>query len=350
MILYRALLWLYPASFRAEYGDEMRAIFARRWRQNRENVARVLVCLEAIGDALRNAPAIHGDILRQDTVQAFRAIRRARSLSVTVVLVTAIGIGATTAAFSLADHVLVRPLPFRESERLVKIWQQGQGGRLEASPANFRDWRDHATYFEGIAGFGSNSANLVGAGEPLRLEGFRVSGNLFAVLDVRPLVGRTITPGDDSPAAAPTVMISERLWRARFGADPRVVGTTILLNDAARVIVGVMPRTFEFPNRLGEYWIPLQLRPDNYIYGNPYIEGVARLKPGVSSTQAQAELQGIAREAARRGSVRERADRRQRHFDARRDLASVASAPVVAGGGGRRPAADCCVRISPTCC
>ncbi len=94
-------------------------------------------------------------------------------------------------------------------------------------------------------------------------------------------------------------MISERLWRARFGADPRVVGTTILLNDAARVIVGVMPRTFEFPNRLGEYWIPLQLRPDNYIYGNPYIEGVARLKPGVSSTQAQAELQGIAREAAR---------------------------------------------------
>lgn len=294
MRLYSVLLWLYPASFRAEYGGEMRATFARHWRQ--PGAARGWLLLDALGDALRNAPPLHWDILRQDVATAVRAIHRAPSVSATVVLVTALGIGATTAAFSVADHVLIKPLPFRDPDQLVKIWQRTQeGGTLEASPAHFRDWRAENTSFQGMAAFSLQSANLLGAGEPLRLDGSAVSGELFGLLGVRPLVGRTIAPEDDRPAAAPAIVISERLWRSRFGADPRVVGTTLLLSDSPRVVAGVMPRTFEFPARTVDFWVPFQWPADAYVYGNPYLSVIARLKSGVARAQAQAEMESIAR-------------------------------------------------------
>jgi hypothetical protein len=199
-------LWLYPASFREEYGGEMRAIFARRWRRAARVVDRAMLLAEALADALRNAPAAHIDIVRQDLATAWQTIRRARALSATVVVVTALGVGATTAAFSVADHVLIRPLPYHEPERLVRIWQTGPGsGWTEASPANYRDWRDNARSFERIAGF-----------EP----------------------------------------------ESRF-------------------------------------WIPLVLQPAQYIYGNPFLQTVARLKPGVSRDRADAEVREIARAVAR---------------------------------------------------
>jgi predicted permease len=301
MTLYHALLWLYPASFRAEYGGEMRAIFARRWQQSPGVGSRLVLWFGALSDVLRNAPPLHWDVLRQDAAFTFRTIRRAPALSITVVLVTAIGIGATTAAFSIADHVLIKPLPFRDAERLVKVWQLPPGGgRLEVSPGNFRDWMAQAASFESMAAFSAYSANLVGAGEPLRLDGSWVSGDLFAVLGVPPLSGRTITPDDDRETAAPTVVISERLWRARFAADPHALGTTVILNDAPRVIVGIMPRTFEFPTRTVDFWMPFQFAPDAYAdRSNVYLQSVARLKPGVSRDRALAEMQQIARELAR---------------------------------------------------
>ena len=217
----------------------------------------------------------------------------------TVILVAATGIGATTAAFSLADHVLIRPLPFRDAERLVKLWQRPpSGGRLQLSPGHFRDWRDRATSFEQMAAFDPHFANLVGAGDPIRLDGARVSGELFALLGVPPLVGRSIEPEDDREEAAGTVMISERLWRTRFAADPRAIGITVRLNDQPRLIVGVMPRTFEFPMRAADFWIPFQFAPTDYVYNNPSIEAIARLKPGVSRAQAFAEMQQVARSLA----------------------------------------------------
>jgi predicted permease len=296
MRLYHALLWLYPASFRVEYGDEMRAMFARRWRQSPSRATRAALLVEAVIDALRNAPALHWDILRQDVVFAGRAMRRAPALSVTVVLVTAIGIGATTAAFSLADHVLIRPLPFQDPDRLVKVWQMPPGGRLEASPANFRDWKTQAASFEGVAAFTEYSANLIGAGDPLRLDGAWVTGDLFSVLGVSPLAGRTTTADDSRETAPPTVVLSERLWHGRFAADPRIIGATVTLNDGPRVVIGVMPRSFEFPSRVVDFWVPLQLAPGDYIYGNPYLKTVARLKPGVSVTQALGDVRRIARQ------------------------------------------------------
>jgi predicted permease len=274
----------------------MRAMFARRWRQSPSRATRAALLVEAVIDALRNAPALHWDILRQDVVFAGRAMRRAPALSVTVVLVTAIGIGATTAAFSLADHVLIRPLPFQDPDRLVKVWQMPPGGRLEASPANFRDWKTQAASFEGVAAFTEYSANLIGAGDPLRLDGAWVTGDLFSVLGVSPLAGRTTTADDSRETAPPTVVLSERLWHGRFAADPRIIGATVTLNDGPRVVIGVMPRSFEFPSRVVDFWVPLQLAPGDYIYGNPYLKTVARLKPGVSVTQALGDVRRIARQ------------------------------------------------------
>jgi putative ABC transport system permease protein len=300
MIWYRALLWLYPASFREEYGREMRAIFARRWRLAPRPADRAMLVVDALADALRNAPAAHSDLLTQDVRTAWQTIRRAPGLSTTVVLVTAIGIGATTAAFAVADHVLIRPLPYKDPDRLVKIWQAPPGGgRTEASPANFRDWRDQATSFVQIAAYESSSRNFIGSGEPVRLEGASVTGDLFAMLGVAPLLGRTIALDDDRETSPPTVVLSERLWRSRFGADAGVIGRAVTLDDKVHLVIGVMPAMFEFPTRLVDFWIPIQLLPSQYIYGNPFLDTVARLKPGVSREQAHAEVQEIARAASR---------------------------------------------------
>jgi putative ABC transport system permease protein len=297
--LYRALLRLYPASFRAEYGGEMIALFARQWRQQPDLRSRAALCLCELSGTLRDAPALHAEILRRDATFALRALRHAPAFSLTMILVAAMGIGATTAAFSLADHVLIRPLPFPDAERLVKLWQRPpSGGRLQLSPGHFRDWRDRSTSFERVAAFDPHFANLVGAGEPVRLDGARVSGELFAVVGVHPLVGRSIEADDDREEAAGTVMISERLWRTRFAADARAVGTTVRLNDQPRLIIGVMPRTFEFPMRAADFWIPFQFAPADYVYNNPSIEAIARLKPGVSRAQASAEMQQVARSLA----------------------------------------------------
>ncbi|MCA1585652.1 MAG: ABC transporter permease [Acidobacteria bacterium] len=297
MIVYRALLLLYPASFRAEYGAEMRAIFARRYQHARA-AARAGLLLEALADVLRNAPAIHADILRQDFRSAIRTLMRTPALSATVMLVSALGIGATTAAFSLADHVFIKPLPFREPERLVKLWQdQSYRGfsRMELSPGNYRDWKAQATSFAGMAAYSEYSANLIGGGDPARLDGCHVTGDLFAVLGVPPLLGRLLAPEDDQETAGQTVVISERLWRERFGSRADVVGTTLTLNDVPRVVIGVMPRSFEFPGRAVDFWTPFQFPPDAYAdRSDTYLRAVARLNAGVSIEGARSEMRLIA--------------------------------------------------------
>jgi predicted permease len=248
---------------------------------------------------LRNATALHLEILRQDFSFALRTIRRAPALSVIVAVITALGIGATTAAFSLADHVLIRPLPYRDSERLVKLWQ---GGRLQPSPAHYRDWKNNSTSFDGMAAFNQSSANLVGVGDPVRLNGALATGDLFAVLGASALVGRTITLDDDRESSPSTVVISHRLWRDRFAESPAAIGTAVVLNERPRVIVGVMPPGFRYPSRSTDFWIPFQFTPNDYEYGNPFLEVVARLKPGVSLEQAQAEMGPLALAINRRVS------------------------------------------------
>lgn len=296
--VFRVLLWCYPASFRCEYGPEMQANFLRRWRLAGTR-GRALLMAGAVADAIRHAPALHFEILRQDAAFTVKAQWRAPGLGVTVVLVAALGIGATTTTVSIVDHVLIRPLPFRDADRLVKIWQTtGGGGRLEPSPAHLRDWQQ-AQSFEAVAAYDGDTATVTGRGEPLLLDGAQVSGILLPMLGVRPLAGRTLVPADDHYGAPGAVVISERVWRTRFNSDP-VIGTVVTLNDGPYTIVGIMPAHFGFPTRVTDYWRTYRFAPNEYVYENPFLNILARLRPGVSRAQGEAEVRNIVAEVVGR--------------------------------------------------
>ena len=298
MRLYDALLRLYPASFRAEYGDEMRRLFARRRREAKGAGAISWLWIGTMLDVAANALRTHADVLRQDLRFAARALSRAPGFAITAVLVAAVGIGAATASYSVLDHVLVRPLPFPEADRLADLWENDVAhgyGRTELSPANYRDWKSASRSFEGMAAYTNRSVDLAGGGAPERLEGAAATPDLFEVLRVRAALGRVLTSADGRPGAEKTVLISDALWRRRFGADPDVLGRKLLLDDAPHVVAGVMPPDFRFPARGADFWTPLQFGPSDYEdRGDCYLRCVARLRPGVSIEKARSEMRLVA--------------------------------------------------------
>lgn len=296
MAIFTLLLRLYPRSFRDEYGAEMRAIVARRRRDAAGPGGALLFWTRVIAETLRDASASHADLLRQDLTHAARSLGRARGFSLAVVAVTALGIGVTTAAIAIADHVLVRPLPFHEPDRLVKLWQdQSFRGysRMELSPGNYRDWKQQARSFAAMSAFTGASVNLTGTTQPERLDGAQVTPELFQTLGVHAALGRTFVPAD---ATGPRpVILAAGLWRSLFGADPAVLGRSITLDETPHVVVGVMPPTFQFPSRDTGFWTPLVFNPDAYEdRGNVFLRVVARLAPGVTADSARAELNVIA--------------------------------------------------------
>ena len=280
MLFYRALLRLYPKSFRAEYGAEMMKDFAR------EPLWRVTI------DTLVNAARVHADIARQDTRYALRSLGRSPGFTATAIAVAALGIGATTATFSIADHVLVRPLPFADPDRLVRLSEDHSSRgypRMEPSPQNYRDWKRMATSFVGVEAFSGDNAVTIGRGDPVRLSGARVTGGAFALLGRQAALGRVLVESDAATTDNP-VVISDRLWRTRFAADPNILGQTLSLNEATLVIVGVMPPDFHFPARDVDFWRLLRFSgsPSDNDRGNHYLAVMARLKPGVSFEPARA--------------------------------------------------------------
>ena len=293
--MYRLLLHLYPRSFRHEYGGEMRAIVARRRREVR-GAAVPLFWLATAAETMADAWRVHLDLTRQDLRLAARALWRSLGFALTTILVTALGIGATTAAFAVADHVLVRPLPFHDPDRLVKLWQdQSFRGysRMELSPGNFRDWKQSAKSFQGMAAFTGTSANLTGAGQPERLEGAQVTTDLFTTLGVQAALGRPFVATDETGPRP--VILSTPLWQALFGGDAGILGRTITLDETPHVVVGVMPASFRFPDRETEFWTPLVFEPEAYEdRSNVFLKVVARLAPGVTIERARAELAVIA--------------------------------------------------------
>ena len=246
---------------------------------------------------------VHAELLAQDVRYALRSFRNAPGFTATAAVVAALGVGATTAAFSVTDHVLVRPLPFREPDRLVKLWQDQRArgySRMELSPANYRDWKREGTSFESMAVWANISANLSGDGEPERLDGTAVSSELFPLLGLRPLIGRLFTQADDSPDAPATVILSHGLWQARFAGDPGVLGRRLLLNDEPHEVIGVMPPDVLFPRRDTRMWTANRF--DERAYEdrtNTYVYAIGRLKPGVSLAAARAEMSLIAARLAR---------------------------------------------------
>jgi putative ABC transport system permease protein len=296
MRLFRVLLWLYPSGFRAEYGDELTALFVERRRLAVGPLAVWALWIEAVRDVIWHAVPLHLDALSQDLRYALRGMKRAPLFAGTVVVVAALGIGANTAVFTIADMVLVRALPFDAPENLVRIWQSPPGySQMEVSPPNYRDWRSKATSFEGMAAYNRFlSANLIGSGEPARLEGAAVTAELLPLLGVQPLFGRRFTEEDGRDGAPATLLLSHAAWRRDFGAVPDILGRNLVLDDVAHTVIGVMPPDFRFPNRTAEFWTTLRLNPgDAEDRSNNFLEVLARLRPGVSLEQARAEMQGI---------------------------------------------------------
>jgi predicted permease len=299
---YHALLRFYPQSFRAEYGDEMAAIFSERLRTAEGWRPWLSAWFEAILDAAVNAPALHADLLAQDLRLAVRTLRRTPAFALAAVLIAALGIGATTVTFGVADHVLVRPLPFPDADRLVKVYQdQTFRGypRMEVSPPNFLDWKSTSRSFERLAAYTSQSATLVGVGDPVRLNGVIATGDLFATLGVPAALGRGLTSADDRDGGERVLVISHRLWATQFGAQSAVIGQSVLLDDIPHVIVGVMPPYFNFPSREAAYWAPLRFTPSQLEdRTNWWLNSVGRLKDGVTLTEARAEMRTIAAQLA----------------------------------------------------
>jgi putative ABC transport system permease protein len=291
MRLYRLLLHLYPASFRNEYAGEMCGVFARR-RRDTSAMGLPALWVGTFFEILFNALAVHADVLRQDLRYTAQALRRTPGFAATAVLVVALGIGANTAAFSLADQVLLRPLPFPHSEQLVKLWQTVPGySQMELSPANYRDWKAMSHSFAALGAYNSNAANLVGQGEPERVDITTVDSDVLPMLGVRPLLGRIFTAAEDREGANGTVLLSYGLWQRRFGGDPEILGRQLLLNDERYTVIGVMPRTFYFPSRDIQLWTTLRLKADNYVDRNDnWLDAVARLRPAVTLTQASSEM------------------------------------------------------------
>ncbi|HWK11919.1 MAG TPA: ABC transporter permease, partial [Vicinamibacterales bacterium] len=294
--LYRALLHLYPASFRVEYGPEMEAIFARRRRDATGPLARLGLWSHALWDVVINAAGVHVDILRQDVRYGMRALRRTPSFTLTAIAIVAIGIGANTAAFSVTDFVLLRPLPYPQPDRLVKMWERTPGyARLEMSPENYRDWKRASTSFSSMGALWTIASNLSMPGaDPERVTGAAVTWDVFPTLGVSPRMGRAFTEADDREVAAGTIILSDSLWRSLFGAQPDVLGRVVTLDDTRYQVIGVMAPDVAFPSRQVEFWRPIQLSPGDNDRSNTYLTVIARLKPGVTLGDASAEMNGIA--------------------------------------------------------
>jgi predicted permease len=287
MRFYRALLRLYPAFFRVEYRDELCWAFAERAGELSGPFVPVRILLAALADVIPDALAVHWDVLRQDLRYAARALRRTPGFALTAVLVVALGVGANTAVFSVADFVFVRPLPYDDAGRLVKLWQGSEVGRNEVSPANYRDWKAMASSFSGMGAYCFHAANLVGAGDPRRLETIQATPEVLPLLGVSPLIGRVFTARDTGQV----VLLSYAFWQSHFGGERSVIGRSVRLDGVPHTVIGVMPPLFQFPNRSIEAWMPLVLREENFEdRSDTYLEVLARLRRGVSAEQTRREL------------------------------------------------------------
>src|SRR5580698_334441 len=217
--MYRALLHLYPKSFRGEYESEMCAVFAQRLR-DASGFGLFILWIETFFDVLFNSVRVHLDILRQDLRYVGRTVRQSPGYALTVIAIAGLGIGATTAAFSITDHVLLRPLPFPDADRLVTIWEtEPHYSRGELSPANYRDWKNQSKSFEAFGVYSSLNVNLAGQGEPEALTGEIVTSDVLPLIGVKPMLGRWFSVDDDRHGVACTVIMSYSLRQARFGGS-----------------------------------------------------------------------------------------------------------------------------------
>jgi putative ABC transport system permease protein len=246
----------------------------------------------------------------QDVRYGFRMLRKSSGFTLVALLVLMVGIGANVAIFSVVDTILLRPLPFREANNLVAVWQNYPTLGAEwlwTSPPEYLDYKNRNRVFTSVAGFENDSANLTGGGEPERLTLARVTANLFPTLGVNPLLGRTFSESEEHIGADNVAVISYSFWRRRFGADPGVLGRGIKLDQKSYTVVGVMPGSFQFPvpgtpfTERAELWVPLAFTAHDLQARAESLDvmAVGRLKDGVTLQQAQDDVKRIATEFQR---------------------------------------------------
>jgi putative ABC transport system permease protein len=261
------------------------------------------ICASSVEIALYFLEELMETIL-QDVRYGVRMLAKHPGFMAVAVIALGLGIGANTAIFSVINSVLVRPLPFANSDRLVMIWQsspQENSFREAVAAANFLDWKDQNTAFEHLAAFREDNFNITGTDRPEQVPGCRTNASLFQVLGVEPLLGRAFQDDENAP---PSVVISKGLWERLFAADPHIIGQKLIVNSEPLTITGVMPAGFDFPEG-NNLWVRSRYRvPENPLdlskdpsaeRGHQYFSVVALLKPNVEIEQAQAEMDTISR-------------------------------------------------------
>ncbi|MEX2662263.1 MAG: ABC transporter permease [Vicinamibacterales bacterium] len=226
-----------------------------------------------------------------DIRYALRLFRRQASFSLLVIVIMALGIGATTTLFSVTYGVLMKPLPWPQADRLVVVKETRGGNRPRFgsfSNAAYLAWREQASTIDGLAAWSSSMATLTGVGEVERIRVATATASLFPVLGARPLLGSFFTDEDERAQPSAVVVLSERLWRQRFSADPAIVGRSIQLDGRPRTVVGVLPDHLAYPDRETLAWVPFHVRPATGNFLSMF-EAIARLRPGAAPSQAVAE-------------------------------------------------------------
>ena len=234
---------------------------------------------------------------------AIRNLGRTPSFIIVMVVTLALSIGANSAIFSVIEGVLLRPLPFGQPDRIVRIFFNSDTyPKFPLNPFDLRDLRTRNRTFDSFAGIVRADAQLSGAGEPVMLHAFRVTSGYFRVLGFSPARGREFSTADEVPAAGRLAILSDRLWRTRFASNPSIVGHSITLNAATYTVVGVMPPAVRHPGNdyhaiadgdTVDLWLPFSFEGDPTRRGSHFMEGIGRLKPGVSPQQANADLSAI---------------------------------------------------------
>jgi putative ABC transport system permease protein len=303
--LFGALLRLYPADFQDRFAGEMRAIFRDQQRDARD--AGRLAYFRFFWDTYRGSVATafreHREILFQDADYALRMMRRNFAFTIVVIGILGMAIGASTAAFLAANAILIQPLPFSDGNHLLHLQQRRPGVGVENMPFSVKeieDYRSQNHTLDSLVEFHEMTFSLLGGREPARVDTGVVSANFFRILGVTPLYGRTFLDEDDTPNARPVLILSYNFWRKSFDADPNVVGRSYSMNDKEHVVVGILPPIPQFPSEVDVY-MPTVACPtrsgEHALHERSWhmMSVYATLKPGVSLTEAQADLDQIAK-------------------------------------------------------
>ena len=237
------------------------------------------------------------ETLFKDIRYGVRGLVKRPGFTAIALITLALGIGANTAIFSVVNAVLLRPLQFKDPEQLVVVWEEATFAgfpRNTPAPANYIDWKNQNQTFADMAASAETSFNLTGDGEPERVTAYSVTANFFPLFGVQPLIGRSFLPEEDRPGANKVVVISHSLWQSRYGGDRNIINRDIQLNGEKNTVIGVMPAGFQFMESDVRLWVPLAMSQEDMANrGGHYLKVVARLKPGVELTQAQADMNAV---------------------------------------------------------